>query len=152
MLNINHAAARKELNMKQKIVFTIFAVFFGLSCGRALAEETNDDHKPHQHRHDHFAHMKNPVPSTARSIAEGKKLYEKHCIPCHGVSGKGGVGPDLTDETWIHGNTDGEIFHVVTEGVTGTAMKGFKKELPEEQRWKLVNFIKSLKSGNKGGR
>mgnify|MGYP001589018564 FL=1 len=85
-------------------------------------------------------------------MAEGKKLYEKHCIACHGESGKGGAGPDLTDAVWIHGNTDGEIFNAITGGAQGTAMESFKKELSEEARWHLVNYLVSLRSGTKGGR
>ncbi|MEK6745316.1 MAG: c-type cytochrome [Nitrospirota bacterium] len=138
--------------MKKNIVFAIVYVLFGLTYGSAIAEETKEAHKPHQHRHDQYAHMKNPVPGTAQSIAEGKKLYEKHCRACHGESGKGGVGPDLTDAVWVHGNTDGEIFNAITGGAQGTAMRGFKKELPDEARWHLVNYLVSLRSGTKGGR
>lgn len=138
--------------MKEKIVFMIFSVFFGLSYGSAVAEETKDAHRPHQHRHDQYAHIKNPVPKTAQSIAEGKKLYEKNCILCHGESGKGGAGPDLTDEVWIHGNSDGEIFNAITTGAQGTAMRSFKNELSEKARWHLVNYLVSLGSGTKGGR
>jgi cbb3-type cytochrome c oxidase subunit III len=138
--------------MKEKIVFMIFSLFFGISCGSVVAEETKDAQKPHQHRHDQYAHIKNPVPMTAQSIAEGKKLYEKHCITCHGESGKGGVGPDLTDAVWIHGNTDGEIFNAITGGAQVTAMRSFENELSEEARWHLVNYLVCLGSGNKGGR
>ncbi len=108
-----------------------------------------ENHKHEQHRHLKYAYMKNPVAMTAQSIAEGAKLYEKHCVACHGESGKGGIGPHLTGSVRIHGNTDGEMFHVITDGVAGTAMKGFKKELTEKMRWNLVNYIKSL--GNTTG-
>jgi mono/diheme cytochrome c family protein len=80
---------------------------------------------------------------TAQSIAEGRKLFENHCMACHGKTGK--VGPDLKGPLRIHGNSDGEIFHVITAGVKGTAMKGFKDELSDEMRWHLVNYIASLK-------
>jgi mono/diheme cytochrome c family protein len=89
--------------------------------------------------------MKNPVAMTAQSLSEGAKLYGEHCIACHGELGKGGTGPNLTGSVRIHGNTDGEMFHVITDGVAGTAMKGFKKEMMEEMRWHLVNYIKSLR-------
>lgn len=83
---------------------------------------------------------------TEDSIVMGKGLYEKHCISCHGETGKGKNNiPDLTDNFWIHGDSDGEIFHVITDGVKGTHMRGFKKELTKEMRWHIVNYIKSLK-------
>lgn len=138
--------------MGKKIVFAIVSVFLGLSCGSAVAAETKNEHKPYQHRHDQYAYIKNPVPRTVQSVAEGKKLYEKHCIACHGESGKGGVGPDLTDAVWVHGNTDGEIFNAITGGAQGTAMMGFEKELPDEARWHLVNYLVSLRSGTNGDR
>jgi cytochrome c1 len=113
--------------MKEKIVFMIFSVFIGFSSGSAVAEETKETHKPHQHRHDQYTHMKNPVPGTVQSIAEGKKLYEKHCMACHGESGKGGAGSDLTDTAWIHGDTDGEIFNAIT-GAYKARLWGFSKK------------------------
>jgi cytochrome c oxidase cbb3-type subunit 3 len=131
--------------MKEKIVFIIFFVSIGLSYSSAVAEETIDAHKPHQHRHLEYAKTMNPIAKTEKSVAQGRKLYEKHCMACHGEAGKGGIGPDLTGSPRIHGNSDGEIFHVISNGVKGTAMKGFREELSDEMRWQLVNYITSLK-------
>ena len=86
---------------------------------------------------------------TAQSIAEGRKLFEKHCISCHGEAEKRGTGPDPTASVLIHGSTDGEMFHVITAGVSGTAMKGFKNKLSDEMRWHLVNFMNSLRKTEK---
>ena len=83
---------------------------------------------------------------TKRSVTEGKKQFEQHCVACHGKGGKGGIGPGLTSAMKIHGSSDGEIFHVITEGVSGTAMKGFKEQLPDKDRWHLVNYIQSIKA------
>lgn len=104
-----------------------------------------EHHKHEHHRHPEYAEIKNPVAMTTQSIAEGKKLFEKHCITCHGKAGKGGIGPDLSVPVRIHGSTDGEMFHVITAGVAGTAMKGFREELSDEMRWHLVNYIASLR-------
>ena len=106
-----------------------------------FAQEAQQEH---HHRHMKYAKIKNPIAKTEKSIAQGSKLYEEHCIACHGEAGKGGIGPQLTGPDRIHGSTDGEMFHVITDGVAGTAMKGFKKELTEEMRWNLVNYITSL--------
>jgi mono/diheme cytochrome c family protein len=46
---------------------------------------------------------------------------------------------------WKHGESDGEIFMVITNGVENTAMPSFK-DLKEEDRWNLVNYIKTFKS------
>jgi high-affinity iron transporter len=72
----------------------------------------------------------------------------------YGIEGKGD-GPlsnsltphpaDFTDSVWKHGESDGEIFMVITNGVENTAMPSFK-DLKEEDRWNLVNYIKTFKS------
>jgi mono/diheme cytochrome c family protein len=111
------------------------------------AQDADDGHNSHQHGHPGYAKVKNPVAMTAASIAEGARSFEKHCITCHGKAGKGGIGPDLTGPVRKQGISDGEIFHVITDGLAGTAMKGFGKELPDETRWHLVNYIKSLAKG-----
>jgi mono/diheme cytochrome c family protein len=104
-----------------------------------------DQHKHGHHRHPEYAKKENSIAKTGKSIAEGKKLYERYCIVCHGKAGKGIIGSNLTGPVLIHGSTDGEIFHVITDGVVGTVMKGFRNELSEEMRWHLVNYITSLK-------
>lgn len=88
--------------------------------------------------------INNPIAKTETSIVQGGKLYEAHCMVCHGKTGKGALGPDLTLLIRIHGNTDDEMFHVITDGVAGTAMKGFGKELSDEMRWPLANYIARL--------
>lgn len=131
--------------MKEIVVFLTIAVFFCLSNSSADAEERKDPHKPHQHQHPEYAKIKNPIAKTEKSVAEGRKLYEKHCIACHGEAGKGGIGPGLRVPGRIHGSTDGEMFHVIADGVAGTAMKGFGNDLSVEMRWHLVNYITRLR-------
>ncbi len=109
------------------------------------AAQKEHTHKPHSHRHKEYAKKKNPVPMTDESIAKGKDIFDKHCVTCHGEHAKGIATTDLTDDLWIHGHTDGEIFHVIKHGVQDTAMKGFNKELTVQMHWHLVNYIKSLK-------
>ena len=95
--------------------------------------------------------LKNPVASDAASVEEGKKLYGRHCASCHGPTGKGdggmalsgGTPANLTDETWDHGSSDGEIFVVIRDG-TSSDMESYKEKLTEKQIWNLVNFIRSI--------
>jgi len=133
----------KSMNkVMRNIAFLIILLLVSLDV---VAQE--EHHKSEQqHRHPEYARIKNPVAIDAKSIAEGKKLYGKYCIACHGEAGNGGTGPNLTGSVRIHGNTDGEMFHIITDGVAGTAMRGFKKDLTEEMRWRLVNYIKSLRN------
>lgn len=121
--------------------------FFHLVAAYAFAYGDSAVHEPQQHRHTEYSKIKNAIPMTEQSVSKGREIYEKHCIACHGESGRGGIGVNLADESWLHGGNDGEIFHSITDGIKGTQMKGFKKELTKESRWHLVNYIKSLRKG-----
>jgi cytochrome c len=104
--------------------------------------------------------LKNPVVVTTESIASGKKFYDKLCADCHGANADGvsevaaamAEGevrpPDLTDDKWDHGASDGEIFVNIRDGVGGPgAMKGLngRPGVGPHEMWNMVNYIRSLK-------
>src|SRR5262249_54485688 len=99
------------------------------------------------------AKMKNPVASSAASIAAGKAAYTKNCRFCHGNDAKGNGPmapkdthpPDLTDAKWDRGSTDGEIFAVIRDGAGPKFdMKGYKSKMTETEMWNVVNFLRSV--------
>jgi mono/diheme cytochrome c family protein len=98
------------------------------------------------------ATLKNPIAPTPESIAAGKQIYTRSCAPCHGISGLGGPGndlipaaPDLTDATWDHGGSDGEIFVSIRDGIgPDFNMTPFKDRLKDEEIWNIVNYVRSL--------
>src|SRR5215471_18838404 len=98
------------------------------------------------------AKVKNPVAATAASIAAGKQLYTRNCASCHGANGEGGPGndlipaaPNLVDEKWDHGSTDGEIFDVIKNGIAPDFnMTPFKNKLKDDDIWNVINYIRSL--------
>ena len=99
--------------------------------------------------------LKNPVPSSAASIAAGKASYQKNCRFCHGTDAKGngpmapeGTHPsDLTDEKFDRGSTDGEIFAVIRDGAAPKFdMKGYKSKMAEPEMWNIVNYLRSLQA------
>src|SRR6185369_7275450 len=97
--------------------------------------------------------MKNPVASSADSIASGQALFTKNCRFCHGADAKGD-GPmapkdthpsDLTDAKWDRGSTDGEIFAVIRDGAGPKFdMKGYKSKMTEPEMWNIVNYLRSV--------
>lgn len=99
--------------------------------------------------------VSNPVPATQASITAGTRAYGRNCRQCHGFRGKGD-GPlaptnpkpaDLTDSEWIFGDSDGEIYALIWNGVpddTDTEMKGMKGTLRENDVWSIVNYIRSI--------
>lgn len=94
--------------------------------------------------------LKNPR-SGAESVANGKSTYATRCVVCHGVTGKGdgpagkSLNPPAGDHTSaaVQAQTDGEIFWKISEG--RGAMVGWKLILSEQDRWDLVNYIRTLK-------
>jgi mono/diheme cytochrome c family protein len=94
------------------------------------------------------AAVKNPVDKTPESIAAGKRIYLRLCQRCHGPEGKGdggggGVPSDLTDDTWDHGSSDGEIFKSIHDG-TSADMEGYGERISDTDIWNVVNFVRSL--------
>ena len=78
-------------------------------------------------------------------IAAGKAIYAQNCVPCHLADGGGSVGPNLTDEYWIHGGTINNIFKTLKYGVPEKGMIAWEKTLTPKQTSDLSNFILSLK-------
>ena len=108
-------------------------------------------HPPEPHRHAEGQALENPVAPTADSVATGRQRYVFMCRECHGNTGlgdgdmahAGGDIPDFTDDVWLHGPSDGEIFLVIKEGVTAD-MQPYADRLDDEDIWHLVNYLKTL--------
>jgi len=85
----------------------------------------------------------------AASIAEGKEIFTKYtCVTCHGDNAEGKVGPNMTDDYWIYGNTIEKMFEVITNGNISKGMMPFKDQLKKEQIIKVASYIISLKGTN----
>lgn len=81
-------------------------------------------------------------------IAAGKAVYTQNCIACHGALGEGTVGPNLTDDSWIHGGTVNAIFKTIKYGVPEKGMIAWEKTLTPKQTSDVSNFILSLQGTN----
>lgn len=77
----------------------------------------------------------------ATAIADGKAIYEKNCVPCHLINGGGSVGPNFTDEYWIHGNTINNLFKTIKFGVPEKGMIPWESQLKPEQIQHVASFI-----------
>ncbi len=80
----------------------------------------------------------------APTLKAGEALFAQNCAACHGPQGQGTVGPNLTDDYWLHGGTAKAVFHTITEGVPEKGMISWKKTLNPLQIQQLISFIFKL--------
>lgn len=84
----------------------------------------------------------------AAGIAEGQKIFQTNCFACHGAKGEGGVGPNLTDNYWLHGGTINDVFKTIKYGVPEKGMQAWEKTYSPSQIRDLASYVKSLVGTN----
>jgi cytochrome c oxidase cbb3-type subunit 3 len=75
------------------------------------------------------------------SLLSGKEIYDANCVACHTADGGGLVGPNFTDEYWIHGGGIKNIFKVVTYGVPSKGMISWQTQLNPLQIQQVSSYI-----------
>jgi mono/diheme cytochrome c family protein len=106
------------------------------------------------------AKIASPVAPTPESLAAGKMAYDTNCAACHGdmaqgaqkagviisiIAEQGGKQPpDLTDDQWDHGSTDGEIFAVIKRGIPPTMMAGWEGRVSDTEIWSIVSYLRAF--------
>lgn len=85
--------------------------------------------------------------SESSDISAGKALYEQYCKVCHGAAGEGLVGPNLTDQYWIHGGGIADVFSTIKYGAEN-GMKSWQDELNPVEMQQVASFIKGLAGTN----
>jgi mono/diheme cytochrome c family protein len=96
------------------------------------------------------AARKNPVAATPESVMKGGALFAIYCTPCHGTSGKGDglvaakfvPPPDLTNAELQKTRTDGYWQSYLSVG--GAVMPSYGEALTPEERWDVVNYVRTL--------
>jgi cytochrome c oxidase cbb3-type subunit 3 len=81
----------------------------------------------------------------AGGIAEGAKLYKQSCVACHGQNGEGGIGPNLTDDYWIHGGSMNNIYKTIKVGYPDKGMQSWESMMNPGQMRNVASYVKSLK-------
>ena len=97
--------------------------------------------------------LENPIEATEESVRAGLRVYGRFCRSCHGVRGDGrgqnpspGTRPaNLIDDEWVHGDSDGEIYNVIRQGVPPAYdMDAWEGRITDEEIWHVVNFLREL--------
>jgi cytochrome c oxidase cbb3-type subunit 3 len=90
--------------------------------------------------------------STDEAVLQaGAALFKNVCTPCHGEHAEGIVGPNLTDDHWLHGGTVKNIFKTIKYGVPDKGMIAWEKSMNAKQISDITSYIMSLKGTNPPG-
>ncbi len=74
--------------------------------------------------------------------------FAKSCAPCHGEQAQGLIGPNLTDDHWLHGGTVEQIFQTVSKGWPPKGMPPWGRTLKPDELAALVSYVRSLQGAN----
>ncbi len=80
----------------------------------------------------------------AAGLSEGKTIFQKNCISCHAIDGGGLVGPNLTDDYFIHGDGIKNIFKTIKYGVIVKGMIAWQTQLDPNKMQQVASYIISL--------
>ncbi|UFH55937.1 cbb3-type cytochrome c oxidase N-terminal domain-containing protein [Spirosoma sp. KNUC1025] len=86
-----------------------------------------------------------------KGVESGKVLFNQYCTACHGQKAEGVVGPNLTDEYWLHGGHVKDVFHTITEGIPEKGMISWKKQLNPLQIQQVSSYVLSLQGTKPAG-
>ena len=84
----------------------------------------------------------------ASSLSSAKSIFIGNCANCHGQNGEGGVGPNMTDDYWIHGGGIQNIFKTIKYGVPAKGMIAWQAQLKPEAIQKVASYILTLQGTN----
>ena len=88
------------------------------------------------------------VRTEADIIASGEETFIKTCAICHGRFGEGLVGPNLTDDYWIHGGSREDQYRIIVDGVIEKGMIAYRSQLSETQIQDVITYIINLRGTN----
>lgn len=86
--------------------------------------------------------------SDPAGIESGKALFMQNCAACHGQKGEGMVGPNFTDQYWIHGGGIKNVFKVIKYGVPEKGMIAWQSQLSPQQMQEVASYILTLEGSN----
>jgi mono/diheme cytochrome c family protein len=147
-LHRNQEPPKSKLLLVVSVAFAILA-----AAGSIVLYATRDWNAPAAAKN-----LQNPVPATNDSIRMGMMNYSTHCQSCHGERGDGkgeraeklSIAPaDFTDAHAMGQLTDGELFWKISHG--RRPMPAFQDKLTEQERWQLVDYIRTLARRAEGG-
>jgi glucose/arabinose dehydrogenase len=131
------------LTLKNKSVVKTVILFLAVSIAMNLQMEAQDAH--FHNAPASSAQEKNPYTGQHSAVVAGTRLYTRNCGSCHGIGGRGTGNIPALSHGAVQSVPDGEVFWFITTGSVANGMPAWA-QLPEQQRWQIVTYVKSLKS------
>jgi cytochrome c oxidase cbb3-type subunit 3 len=78
-------------------------------------------------------------------MAGAEQLFQSKCSQCHGMNGEGSIGPNLTDDYWLHGQNLTDIYQTVADGVPAKGMLAWKNQLRPAELLSVSAYIGTLR-------
>lgn len=136
-----------------------YLIFYALSFGEGTMEaeyraQTQNDLIAVQAHFD-----ANPLvpPSPADLLAGAKNQavvdagavrFVRSCASCHGDQAQGLIGPNLTDDRWLHGGSVEQVFQTIAKGWPSKGMPPWGRTLPPDELAALVSYVRSVQGSN----
>ncbi|GAB1370827.1 hypothetical protein MASR1M45_08890 [Candidatus Kapaibacterium sp.] len=95
-----------------------------------------------------WANVKYEAMTNPEDLTSGAQIFKTNCVSCHGAAGEGGIGPNLTDNYFLHGNGIENTMKVIINGVPEKGMISWKPLLKPEEIQKVASYVLSLYGTN----
>ena len=128
------------------ILFVCLAISFLANCGTTRKTTTSEQETRKNLPLDSTLILN--IVSQEESIAKGKASFNQFCSICHGQLGEGGIGPNLTDEYWLHGGGTLDIARTITYGIPEMGMRPWHFQFQAKEIGEIVAFIHSIQGSN----
>ena len=77
-------------------------------------------------------------------LKRGKAIFARECVACHAPEGQGLIGPNFTDNYWIHGGSINDVFRTIKNGVPDKGMISWQTKLSPSDIRDVANYVLSL--------
>ena len=78
----------------------------------------------------------------------GLKVYQRNCVACHKAAGEGSIGPNLTDDYWLHGGSIQEVYYTIKHGVPDKGMIAWGEVLSPTKMSDVTSYLQTLRGTN----
>lgn len=81
-------------------------------------------------------------------VGKGGEMFAQYCVACHNKGGAGNIGPNLTDDFWIHGGRIDSVAYTIQNGVAAKGMPTWGNQFSDDQIKTLAAYVKSIRGSN----